>query len=188
LVVSVELPTLSFQPDDVSIGNLVSSAIFGDGAAAVLLEASSGPGLRIVATHCDLVPNTLGAVGFDLHADGFHVVLAKELSALVRSEFCPLAKDFLGRTGVDLANVTAFILHPGGRKILEAIEEGLGLDRHLTQPSWDVLRRHGNTSSAAVLFVLHEWLRRPLPRSSSYGLLAAFGPGLTTELLLLQWE
>ena len=80
------------------------------------------------------------------------------------------------------------MLHPGGKKILGAVEDELGLPREATQPSWDVLRDYGNQSSASVLFVLHEWLTRRTPAAGSHGLLAAFGPGLTTEMLLLQWS
>ena len=90
--------------------------------------------------------------------------------------------------GLTRQQLTGFLLHPGGRKILAFAEEELGLTRDDTQPSWDVLRDYGNQSSASILFVLHEWLtKRRLP-PEAYGILAAFGPGLSTELLLLQWS
>ena len=80
------------------------------------------------------------------------------------------------------------MLHPGGRKILAFIEEELGLRRDDTEPSWEILRDFGNQSSASVLFVLHEWLTKRHPPADAYGILAAFGPGLSTEMLLLQWS
>jgi alkylresorcinol/alkylpyrone synthase len=80
------------------------------------------------------------------------------------------------------------VFHPGGKRILLAIEEAMGLDRAQTQPSWDVLREYGNLSSAAVLFVLERWMKQHRPRPGAYGLLGALGPGLSTELCLLQWN
>jgi len=90
--------------------------------------------------------------------------------------------------GLARAALSSFVLHPGGRKILAFIEEELGLSRADTQPSWDVLRDYGNQSSASVLFVLNEWLTRRQPPAGTHGVLAAFGPGLTSEMLLLGWN
>jgi len=188
LVVSVELPSLSFQRDDLSVGNLVSLALFGDGAAAVLLCGSRAAGASILETRSHIFARSLDALGFDLRDDGFHVVLAKELPVMVRRELGQLVNALLASTGVSAEQLASFVLHPGGRKILEAAEDVLRLDRERVQPSWDVLRDYGNMSSAAVLFVLHEHMTRRRPAVGSYGLMAAFGPGFSTELLLLQWS
>jgi alkylresorcinol/alkylpyrone synthase len=187
LIVSVELPSLCFQRDDASVANLVSLALFGDGAAAVLLHAGDGAGVSIVETRSHLFPRSLDALGFDLRDDGFHIVLAKELPAMMRRELRVLVDALLAPTGITPAQLAALVLHPGGRKILETIEDVLGVERASVAPSWDVLREHGNMSSAAVLFVLHAWLTRDQPAAGSYGLMAAFGPGFSTELLLLRW-
>jgi alkylresorcinol/alkylpyrone synthase len=187
LIVSVELPSLCFQRDDSNLANLVSLALFGDGAAAVLLNAADGEGVQIVETRSHLFPRSLDALGFDLHDDGFHIVLAKELPNMVRREFRGLVDALLAPIGLTPAQLGALLLHPGGRKILEAIEDVLGVERARLSPSWDVLREYGNMSSAAVLFVLHAWLTRREPVAGSYGLMAAFGPGFSTELLLLRW-
>jgi alkylresorcinol/alkylpyrone synthase len=186
LVVAVELPTLSFQRHDLSPANLISTAIFGDGAAATLLTGRSIEGARILDTRSHLFPRTLDALGFDLGHDGFHVVLGRELPGLVRANIAALVDGLLQRNGVQREQLSAFVLHPGGRKILDAVEDQLRLRPEDTQPSRDVLRTYGNVSSATVLFVLQEWTRRR-PPSGAYGLLGAFGPGFSSELAVLQW-
>jgi alkylresorcinol/alkylpyrone synthase len=191
LVVAVELPSLSLQRTDLSLANLVSTALFGDGAAAALLDGGGGaaPGrVRILETLSHLFPASTHALGFDLKDDGFHSVLSKDVPALIKTEVGRLVRTLAERRGLTRQQLTGFVLHPGGRKILAFAEEELGLTRDDTQPSWDVLRDYGNQSSASILFVLHEWLtKRRLP-PEAYGILAAFGPGLSTELLLLQWS
>jgi predicted naringenin-chalcone synthase len=98
-----------------------------------------------------------------------------------------LVDAFLKRRALTLQDITAFILHPGGQKLLAYIEEQLGLCRCDTELSWHVLNQCGNLSSATILFILHEWLTKQTVASGDYGLAAAFGPGFSTELLLLQW-
>jgi alkylresorcinol/alkylpyrone synthase len=189
LVVAVELPSLSLQRDDTTPANLVASALFGDGAAAVVLAGGAGrPGVRVLGTLSHIFPRSTGALGFDLHEDGFHSVISKDIPALLKSEIVALVDKLAARAGLTRAELTCFLLHPGGRKILGAVEDELGLPREATQPSWDVLRDYGNQSSASVLFVLHQWLSRREPPARTHGVLAAFGPGLTTEMLLLRWD
>lgn len=187
LVVAVELPSLTFQPGDPSMANIVASALFGDGAAAALVTGQPRPGAEIVGTESFLLPGTLGDMGYDLRDSGFHMVLSKEVPALLRAKIGGLSAGFLARHGLGVEQIAAFALHPGGKKILEYLEEALRLRREQTQPSWAVLRDYGNLSSAALLFVLHEWLTKRAPGSGQYGLAAGFGPGLSAELLLLRW-
>jgi alkylresorcinol/alkylpyrone synthase len=115
-------------------------------------------------------------------------VLSKDVPALLRSKIVALISTLAARRGLEREQLSSFVLHPGGRKILEFIEAELGLSRDDTQPSWDVLRNYGNQSSASVLFVLQEWLTRRRPAAGTHGVLAAFGPGLTSEMLLLGWN
>jgi alkylresorcinol/alkylpyrone synthase len=195
LVVSVELSSLSLQPADVSPDNLVASAIFGDGAAAVLIEGTAvavSPahpprGVRVLQTLSHTIPHSTGALGFDLREDGFHPVLSKEVPAMLRAEVGALVERLTQRAGVSTKDMAAFVLHTGGKRILGAVEDALGLRREQTQVSWDVLRDYGNQSSASVLFVLERWMTDRRPPSGTMGVMAAFGPGLTIELLLLQW-
>lgn len=201
LVVAVELPSLNFQPLDVSVDNLISSALFGDGAAAVLmtgaaaLEAPRSPPRRqlprpvtVVGTRCHTIPNSTHALGFDLRDDGFHSVLSKDIPALLGAAVGELFS-LLARQGeATLRDLRAFVLHPGGKRILLALQEALGLTADDVRPSWEILRRFGNQSSASVLFVLHEWMTEGAPPApGTLGALAAFGPGLTAETVLLRW-
>ena len=124
---------------------------------------------------------------FDLRDSGFHIVLSKDVPELIRSRVKGLAQGFLAKHGLRQEDISAFLLHPGGQKLLSYMQEELGLKRSDMEVSWDILRRYGNLSSASVLFILNEWLVQKEMPSGSYGLLMAFGPGFTAEMLLLQW-
>jgi alkylresorcinol/alkylpyrone synthase len=187
LLVSVELPTLTFQRKDFSQANLISAILFGDGAAGVVITGREAPGPRILASECYLFPDSLDAMGFDLRDSGFHIVLSKDVPQLIREKVKGLVDGFLARNGLRREDISAFLLHPGGQKLLSFMEAELGLSRTDTEFSWDVLRRFGNLSSASVLFILQELLSKREMASGSYGLLMSFGPGFTAEMILLQW-
>jgi alkylresorcinol/alkylpyrone synthase len=187
LLVAVELPTLTFQRKDFSQANLISAVLFGDGAAGVVVTGREATGPRIIASESFLFPNSLDAMGFDLRDSGFHIVLSKDVPQLIRERVKGLADGFLARQGLRRDDISAFLLHPGGQKLLSFMEAELGLTSADTEISWDVLRRFGNLSSASVLFILQENLARREMAPESYGLLMAFGPGFTAEMILLQW-
>jgi alkylresorcinol/alkylpyrone synthase len=187
LVIAVELPSLTFQGDDPSPENIVASALFGDGAAAVLLQAENAPpGIEIVGTHTGMFPGSLGDMGFDLRNSGFHVVLSKDVPRIIADGTPAAVRQLLRRHDLAPKDLEFFVLHPGGRRVLEALERSLELNPAQTTASWDVLSHYGNQSSASVLFVLRETLERGAP--GGYGLLAAFGPGITVELALLRGQ
>jgi alkylresorcinol/alkylpyrone synthase len=188
LLIAVELPTLTFQRRDLSQANLVSTILFGDGAAAAVITGRSARGPRILDSESFLFPDSLDAMGFDLRDSGFHIILSKEVPQLIRERIAGLVDVFLARHSLTCNDIEAFVLHPGGQKLLRYMEEELGLHRRQTQPSWDVLRDAGNLSSASVLFVLQEWLARGQVQPRGHGLLAGFGPGFSAEMLLLQWD
>jgi alkylresorcinol/alkylpyrone synthase len=194
LVVSVELPSLTFQRGNTSQANLISSILFGDGAGAAVVtggqHTANGRGVRLLATQSYLFPNSVDAMGFDLKETGFHIVLSRDVPQMIRERIAALVDGFLAKHHLDRNSIAAWVLHPGGQKLMCFVEEelGLGLDRARTQPSWDVLADYGNLSSASVLFVLNQWMERRRPASGAYGLLAAFGPGFSAELALLQWR
>jgi len=191
LVIAVELPSLSMQRADLTPANLVATAIYGDGAAAAVLagaDVAGSGGVSILETLSHIWPRSTYALGFDLKDDGFHSVLSKDVPALLKSEIKRLVGELAARHGLAPDQLSSFVLHPGGRKILGFVAEELGLSRADTQPSWDVLRDYGNQSSASVMFVLQEWLTRRRPPAGSHGVLAAFGPGLTSEMMLLGWN
>jgi alkylresorcinol/alkylpyrone synthase len=187
LLVAVELPTLTFQRADLSQANLISAILFGDGAAAAVVTGQARRGPCIVDSESFLFPDSLGAMGFDLRGSGLHIVLSKEVPQMIRERIGGLVDDFLERHSLTRADLQAYILHPGGQKLLSFMEQELGLCSRLTQPSWDVLRDFGNLSSASVLFVLHQWLNQGM-QAGDRGLLAGFGPGFSAEMLLLQWN
>jgi len=188
LVVSVELPSLTFQRRDISAANLISSILFGDGAAAAVISGKPRSGPRILETETYLFPQSHDAMGFDLKDGGFHIVLSKDVPDLIRSEIKGLVDGFLGRRGLTRDDITAYVLHPGGRKLMEYMEAELGVCRCKTEPSWTMLNQYGNLSRASMLFVLHDWLNKQHVEAGHYGLMAAFGPGFSAELLLLQWN
>src|SRR3984893_14182901 len=126
-------------------------------------------------------------MGFDLRDSGFHILLAKDVPEMIGSKIRELVDDFLTRNGKNQKDITGWILHPGGARLLGNVEMALGLTKCQTQPSWDILGNVGNLSSATILFILQEWLeKRPL-QPGEYALAAAFGPGFSAEFLLLQW-
>jgi len=191
LVVAVELPSLSLQRQDVTLANLVSTALFGDGAAAAVLTGSAAiahgaPRLRVLETGTHVFPASTDALGFDLRDDGFHTVLSKEVPAKLKTQIAALVRALTASRGLSRDDLSFFVLHPGGRKILGVVEEELHLTREDTQPSWDILRDFGNQSSASVLFVLDRHLSERPPAPGARGMLAAFGPGLAVDLLLLE--
>lgn len=187
LIVAVELPTLTFQRGDFSQANLISSVLFGDGAAAAVIADCPLAGPHIVDSDTYTFPTSLDAMGFDLRDSGFHIVLSKDVPQMIREKIRVLVDQFLQRSGLTRANLSAFLLHPGGQKLLSYVEQELELDHADTQLSWDVLREYGNLSSATILFILHAFLTTRTMSSGAYALAAAFGPGFSAELLLLQW-
>src|SRR5713226_9221054 len=187
LIVSVELATLTFQRGDLSQANLISCVLFGDGAAAAVVTGRPATGPRILDADTYTFPQSLDAMGFDLRETGFHIVLSKDVPQMIRDKIRHVVDAFLDRRGLTRDAMAAFILHPGGQKLLAYVEEQLGLCRCDTQLSWDVLGQYGNLSSATILFVLDAWLRKKTMDPGDYGLAAAFGPGFSAELLLLQW-
>jgi alkylresorcinol/alkylpyrone synthase len=187
LIIAVELPSLTFQRKDISQANLISSILFGDGSAAVIVSGRKLTGPKILVSETYTFPDSLGAMGFDLRDSGFHILLSKDVPEMIGAEIKDLVHGFLERNGRCRDEIKGWILHPGGARLLGNVEAALGLCKRDTQPSWDVLANVGNLSSATILFILQEWLeKRPL-KPGDYALAAAFGPGFSAEFLLLQW-
>jgi alkylresorcinol/alkylpyrone synthase len=189
LVLSVELCSLTLQREDLSMANLISSGLFGDGAAAVIIAGAecglSGP--RILATRSVFYPNTEEMMGWDVSEKGFRIVLSREIPDLVRKNLAHDLDDFLAERGLTRAGIGNWVLHTGGPKILEATAEALGLQNGELEVSWQCLRRTGNLSSASVLVVLEEVMKNRRPTPGTLGLLAAMGPGFCAEFVLLEW-
>lgn len=190
LLLSVELCSLTIQPDDHSVANLISSGLFGDGAAAVVVAGEKCPsaaGPQIVATRSTLYPGTERVMGWDISEKGFKIVLSREVPEVVLQNLGRDADGFLSEHGLTRKDITSWVIHTGGPKVLEATETALALANGALDASWRCLRRTGNLSSASVLFVLEEVLCSGRPAPGSWGVLAAMGPGFCSELLLLRW-
>jgi alkylresorcinol/alkylpyrone synthase len=189
LVVAVELPSLTFRPADHSLDNLLSALVFGDGAGAVVVEAADGGeqagGLHIGRVRSVLVPDSLGELGYELADDGLRVILSRRLPDVLAATLPALVDDFC--EGGIAADLDAVALHPGGSAIVDAVAGCLGLRERQLAASRSVLRTTGNTSSAAIVFVLEE-LAASLPSRHGRGLIIGFGPGITVELMELAWD
>ncbi len=194
LVLALELSSLTFQRWDTSATNVVSTAIFGDGGAAAVLVGRDHPAARsgrCVARVLDAAslffPGTTHLMGFRLRNEGLQIVLDRELAPFVRREVMAAVRSFLQPLGLDREDVSRWILHPGGQRIIEVMAEQLGLGPDDLAPTERVLAEHGNMSSVTVLFVLDEILRCGRIRSGERGLLGAFGPGFGAEFALLEF-
>jgi alkylresorcinol/alkylpyrone synthase len=189
VVLSVELCSLTLQREDVSMANLISAGLFGDGAAAVIVAGSecglTGP--KILETRSVFYPDTEEMMGWDISEKGFRIILSRDIPKLVRENLAHDLDDFLASRGLTRADIGSWCLHTGGPKILEATADALGLKNGELDVSWDCLRRTGNLSSASVLVVLEEVMKNRRPKPGTIGLLAAMGPGFCSEFVLLEW-
>ncbi len=190
LVVSVELCTLHFQKSAAE-DHLVSNALFGDGAAAALVQAAplpnGAPSLALQAFHCGLEPDGHDDMAWHINDFGFEMTLSAYVPRLIQRGIRRLTDGLLDSLPVQLADIRHFAIHPGGRKILETIEGELGLTRADNRHAYRVLRDYGNMSSATVLFVLRDVLAHATPADHGAPVLSfAFGPGLTMEAMLLE--
>lgn len=188
LVVAVEICSLHFQPGDDSLENVVSSALFADGAAAALVsrrEGASGPYLVDSATYSDY--QTFEHMAFHLTDHGFRMSLSAYVPRLLAANIEVFVDTLLERNGLVRQDVRYWGVHPGSSKILDHVQERLDLSDNALDPSRRVLFEYGNMSSATILFVLEELQRSQQPSSGEYGMLMSFGPGLTMEGALIQW-
>jgi alkylresorcinol/alkylpyrone synthase len=187
LLLVIELCTINCRTTDRTIKNFISTALFGDGAAGLLLRRKSRhdvsrPMARIVATGEHMWPQTEDMMGWSIEDDGFGVVLSPDIPRSARYEFRPALDGFLAQHGLVLGDLDGVIMHPGGRKVLEAVQEALELPRHALAHAWDILAEYGNMSSPTALFVLERTLS--IGQTGRH-LLAALGPGFTVSFCLL---
>lgn len=193
LLVSVELCSLTIQRADRSMANLVASGLFGDGAAAVVAlgtaraERDGVRGPDVIDTRSHLYPDTLGVMGWDIGRHGFGIVLTAEVPELVHRYLGHDIRSLLDDHGLAIHDVGAWVSHPGGPKIIEAIEQELNIGPDALELTWRSLAEVGNLSSASVLHVLHDTMQQRPPTGESVGVLMAMGPGFCSELVLLRW-
>jgi alkylresorcinol/alkylpyrone synthase len=187
VLLSVELCSLTLQRDDSSLPNLVGGALFGDGAAAVVLTGSDHPaaaGPSVLATRSRLYPESERVMGWDVGAGGFRIVLGADVPDVVRKYLGGDVSSFLASHGLTVPEIGTWVSHPGGPKVLDAVSETLGLRPGALDLTWKSLDAVGNLSSSSVLHVLGDTLRLD---PSGMGLLLAMGPGFCSELVLLEW-
>jgi alkylresorcinol/alkylpyrone synthase len=182
LCLVVELCTLACRKDDFSPSNIVATALFGDGAAGAILASDEGGGPRVGAAGDHTFPRSLDVMGWDVTDDGLRAIFSRDIPSLVQREFGGAARAFLERHGLTLADIARFVCHPGGVKVLNALEEVFELAPGALADARAVLRDFGNMSAVTVLFVLDRVLRET-PRGRL--LLTALGPGFTAGFLLL---
>ncbi|MFG3167359.1 type III polyketide synthase [Streptomyces sp. NPDC048200] len=203
VLLSVELCTLTFQRDDASMANLVATGLFGDGAAAVVAcgadraaaragsaegtEGLASDGPTVIDTRSHLYPDTGSVMGWEIRTSGFQVVLDPQVPDVVRRYLAEDVEGFLGDHGLKPKDVTAWVCHPGGPKVLHAVTEALELPEGALDVTWRHLEDVGNLSSSSVLHVLRDTLADRRPAPGTPGLLLAMGPGFACELVLLRW-
>ncbi len=189
VLLSVELCSLTMQRDDLSVANIVSSGLFGDGAAAVVLVGSErgGSGPEVLASRAVLYPDSEDVMGWRITDRGFRVVLKSSVPEMVTRHLRRDVDRFLGDHGLTRREIGSWVSHPGGPKVLEAIAEALELPPGALDASWHSLRTVGNLSSASVLVVLGDTMRERRPPPGTLGLLVAMGPGFSAEMSLLRW-
>jgi len=187
LLIATELCGLTFMPDDLSKSNLVATALFADGAAAAIVngDAVAAPGLRILDTQSRFYPDSEDVMGWTVLQQGLQVVFQRRIPDIVRESAAADLGGFLARHGLTLADIDAFLFHPGGAKVIEAYEEALDLDDQAMRWTRGVLRDFGNMSSTTVLFVIARYLAERGSGRGGHGLVSALGPGFCSESLLL---
>jgi alkylresorcinol/alkylpyrone synthase len=188
-LVSVELCSLTIQRQDLSVANLISSGLFADGSAAVIVAGGElhAAGPEILSTRSVFYPHTEEMMGWKVSERGFNIVLSPEVPTLIREHLGHDVDAFLGDQGYRRSDIGSWVLHTGGPKVLEATAAALELHDGQLDASWDCLKKVGNLSSASVLVVLEDVMRNRRPAPGTLGLLAAMGPGFCSELLLLKW-
>ncbi len=188
-LLSVELCSLTVQRDDRSVANLVASGLFGDGAAAVVGVGANRPeqGPRVVDSRSRLYPDTERVLGMDVGAGGLRIVLDAQVPALIKQYVGEDIRSLLAAHSLQVDDVASWVSHPGGPKVIEAIEAELGLPGDPLELTWRSLDQVGNLSSSSVLHVLRDTLDKRSLTPGAPGMLMAMGPGFCSELVLLQW-
>ncbi len=182
LFLVVELCALTFRSGDQSKSNIVATALFGDGAAAAVITARHVPGVpALVAWGEHTWPDTLDVMGWQLEDDGLKVVFSRDIPAMVRQRYRAASEEFLARSATAQGDLAGYVVHPGGAKVISALEETMGLPEGAMTHAREILRDYGNMSAATVLFVLQRTLETCRP--GRY-LMSALGPGFSAGFLL----
>ena len=193
VLLSVELCSLTFQRGDRSIAHVISAGLFGDGAAAVVVvgadraRAMGLDGPRVQSTRSVFYPDSEDVMGWRISERGFEIVLSAAVPTVARERLGPDVDRFLTDHGLDRADIASWVCHPGGPKVLQAMQDSLDLPEASVALCWDVLAEQGNLSSTSVLMVLRETFDRARPAPGERSLLLAMGPAFCSEIVMIGW-
>ncbi|MFD2529848.1 MULTISPECIES: type III polyketide synthase [Polaribacter] len=186
-VIAVEAPTATFQLEDYSMTNIVSAAIFGDGASAVILSSfDEDKGPKIIDEAMYHFYNATKMMGFKLVNTGLQMILDKEVPQTISDHFPAIIHPFLEKNNLKIDDIDHLIFHPGGKKIVQTVEALFGVLGKNIDDTKEVLRLYGNMSSATVLYVLERFMDRN-PAKGERGIMLSFGPGFSAQRILLEW-
>ncbi|MDT0690167.1 3-oxoacyl-[acyl-carrier-protein] synthase III C-terminal domain-containing protein [Salegentibacter sp. F188] len=186
-VIAVESPTATFQLEDYSMTNMVSAAIFGDGAACVLMSSEENiEGPEILAEEMYHFYDATQMMGFDLTNQGLQMILDQRVPETISEHFSDIIFPFLERNNSSIEKVDHLIFHPGGKKIVQTVSDLFGTLGKNIDDTREVLRLYGNMSSATVLYVLQRFMEKDIPKGEQ-GIMLSFGPGFSAQRILLQW-
>ena len=189
LILTLELCTLNMQPTDKSTDHIISTAIFGDGAAAAIVTGGGDEGgLHMIKSDNRFYPGTIEFMGYDVESTGFHIFLSPHISKFIGNNIAPQVESVLGDAGLKIGDIDAWLFHPGGSRVLKSIENGLGIDGAKLRDSTGVLRDYGNMSSATIFFIIDSYMRNEDNRRGSYQVVGAVGPGFGLDTILTQWK
>jgi len=186
-LIAVESPMSTFQWDDFSMVNMVSAAIFGDGAACVILGPSDELKPTILDTEMFHFYDEVGMMGYKVRNSGFQMILDPKVPQKIEENFDTIIHPFLHKNGLEIEDIDHLIFHPGGKKIVQMVEGLFGQLGKNIDATKKVLRNYGNMSSATVLYVLDEILKSPISAGEK-GLMLSFGPGFSAQRILLEWK
>ncbi|WP_028987983.1 type III polyketide synthase [Thermicanus aegyptius] len=193
LLLALELVGLTFIPEDLTKSNLIAASLFGEGAAAVLIQGEDLPlpdqgrvYPHFHSAYGTLFPDSYEVMGWDLDENGLKVRFSRDIPAFIRKHLRNAVEEYLGKENLALSGISHYLLHPGGKKVLDAYVESFGLPPGKVEYSREILRHYGNLSSASVLFVLEKIY--PQGQEGEWGMMAALGPGFSLEQLLLHWR
>lgn len=189
-LLAVELCSLNWPATDMTTADLVVSGLFGDGAAALVATGAAVRGagrLRVVASRSEVYPDSGDTLGWRLGSDGFRIVLTAELADVVECRLAGSVTAFLASHGLTVDDITRWVCHPGGPRVIDAVQKCLKLPDSAVEASRRSLAEVGNMSSASVLHILEQVLADDPPPAGSPGLMIGLGPGVSAELVLLRW-
>ena len=189
MLIAAEICSLAFHGEDFSKSNMVSLALFSDGAAAVIVAGKdnalySRSSLNLLDSHSTTYYDSLDIMGWEILDDGFKAIFSKEIPSIVKERVRGNVEELLSKSGLSLKDLKHYVVHPGGPKVLSEYERALGLEEGSFGNSRKVLREHGNMSSPTVLYVLRDLMENGRTEPGEYGIISALGPGFSSELLL----